>query len=57
MGVLLETAGFEHVDISPINPHERLGEFLDRPGFDNELAQLMFGPQDLAILGIKSKDK
>lgn len=57
MGVLLETAGFEPVDIRHINPHERLGEFLDRPGFDNELAQLMFGPQDLAILGIKSKDK
>lgn len=56
MGVLLETAGFDPVDIRHINPHERLGEFLDRPDFDNELAQLMFGPQDLAILGIKSKD-
>lgn len=56
MDVLLETAGFYPVEIRHINPHERLGEFLDRPDFDNELAQLMFGAQDLAILGIKPKD-
>lgn len=53
MGVLLETAGFDPVETRGINPHERLGEFLDRPGFDDELAMLLFGPQDLAILGTK----
>lgn len=53
MGVLLETAGFDPVDIRHINPHERLGEFLDKADVNDELAQLMFGPQDLAILGTK----
>ena len=56
MGVLLETAGFDPVDIRHINPHERLGEFLDKADFNDELAQLMFGPQDLAILGTKPVD-
>jgi O-antigen chain-terminating methyltransferase len=56
MGVLLETAGFDPVDIRHINPHERLGEFLDMPDFHDELAHLMFGPQDLAILGMRPKD-
>lgn len=56
MGVLLETAGFDPIELRGINPHERLGEFLDRPGFDDELAMLMFGPQDLAILGRRPQD-
>ncbi len=56
MGVLFETAGFYPVDIRHLNPHERLGEFLDTADFNDELAHLMFGPQDLAILGIKPKD-
>ncbi len=53
MSVLLETAGFDPVDIYGLNPHERFGEFLSKPDFNDELAFLMFGPQDLAILGIK----
>ncbi|MFC6640146.1 class I SAM-dependent methyltransferase [Sulfitobacter sediminilitoris] len=56
MGVLLETAGFDPVNIRHINPHERLGKFLDMPDFNDELAHLMFGPQDLAILGTKPVD-
>ena len=56
MGVLLETAGFDPVDIRHINPHERFGEFLDKPDMNDELAHLLFGPQDLAILGRKPKD-
>ncbi len=51
--VLLETAGFDPVERRRLNPHERLDEFLSREGFDRELAQLMFGPQDLAVLGVK----
>ncbi|RMD95700.1 MAG: class I SAM-dependent methyltransferase [Alphaproteobacteria bacterium] len=53
LGVLFETAGFDPVEIRHLNPHERLEEFLSRPGFDPELAQLMFGPQDLALLGTR----
>jgi O-antigen chain-terminating methyltransferase len=50
---LLETAGFEPVERRRLNPHERLGEFVAREGFDTELAHLLFGPQDLAVLGVK----
>lgn len=56
MGVLFETAGFDPVDIRGLNPHERFTEFLNKPDFNDELAFLMFGPQDLAILGTKPKD-
>jgi SAM-dependent methyltransferase len=55
MGVLFETAGFYPVDTRHLNPHERFGEFLDTADFNDELAHLMFGPQDLAILGTKPK--
>ena len=53
MGVLFETAGFHPVDIRHINAHERFDEMRAKPDFNDELAFLMFGPQDLAILGIK----
>lgn len=53
MTVLFETAGFDPVEARGLNPHERLTEFLDMPDFNDELAMLMFGPQDLAILGRK----
>lgn len=53
LGVLFDTAGFDPVEIRHLHPHERLGEFLDKPDFNNELARLMFGPQDLAVLGIR----
>ena len=53
MEVLLETAGFNPVNIYGLNPHERFGEFLSKPDFNDELVFLMFGPQDLAILGTK----
>lgn len=56
MSILFETAGFDPVDVRHINPHERFAEFLDKPDFNDELANLMFGPQDLAILGTKPKD-
>lgn len=53
MEVLLETAGFNPINIHGLNPHERFNEFLSKPDFNEELALLMFGPQDLAILGTK----
>lgn len=51
--ILFETAGYHPIDVRHLHPHERLDEFLAKPNFDAELAQLLFGPQDLAILGIK----
>jgi len=56
MEILFETAGFDPIDVRHLNPHERLTEFFDKPDFNDELANLMFGPQDLAILGTKPVD-
>ena len=53
MSVLLETAGFDPVEIRHINPHERLDEFLSKEDVNDEIAYLLFGPQDLTILGVK----
>lgn len=51
--VLFETIGFHPIEIRHLHPHERLGEFMAKPGFDPELANLLFGAQDLAVLGYK----
>ena len=56
MEVLFETAGFDPVEVRHINAHERLGEFLDKRDVNEEIAQLLFGPQDLAILGTRPRD-
>ena len=53
LGVLFETAGYHPVETRFLHPHERLDEFQARPGFDPELAHLLFGPQDLAMIGRK----
>ena len=53
MSVLLETAGFHPVDCRGLNAHERHAEFLAMSDMNDELAFLLFGPQDLAILGTK----
>ena len=53
MEVLLETAGFHPVELRHLHAHGRFAEFLAKPDFNNDLASLMFGPQDLAVLGTK----
>ncbi|WP_292294418.1 class I SAM-dependent methyltransferase [Marivita sp.] len=51
--VLFDTAGFDPVEVRALNPHARFHEFLNTPDFNDELAFLLFGPQDLAVLGTK----
>lgn len=53
MEVVFETVGFHPIQIRHLHPHEKLAEFMAKPGFDPELANLLFGAQDLAILGHK----
>lgn len=53
LSTLFETAGYHPVEVLFLNPHERLEEFLARPGFDPDLAHLLFGAQDLALIGQK----
>ncbi len=51
--VLFETVGFHPIQMRHLHPHEKLAEFMGKPGFDPELANLLFGAQDLAVLGHK----
>lgn len=53
LGVLFETAGYSPVRLMHLNPHERLEDALARPGFDAEIAHLLYGPQDLGVVGTK----
>ena len=53
LGTLFETTGYHPVEARFLHPHERMDEFLARPGFDPELGHLLFGPQDLAMIGVK----
>lgn len=53
LSALLETAGCAPAEVRRLNPHERHGQFSKRPGFDPELARLLFGPRDVAVLGTK----
>jgi O-antigen chain-terminating methyltransferase len=41
------------VVLRPLNPHPRFDEFLGRPDMNDELAFLLFGPRDLAVLGTR----
>ena len=50
---VFETIGFYPIQIRHLHPHEKLAEFMAKPGFDPELANLLFGAQDLTILGHK----
>lgn len=51
--VLFETVGYHPIQTRHLHPHEKLAEFMNKPSFDPELANLLFGAQDLAILGHK----
>lgn len=53
LSVLFETAGYSSCEVLFLNPHERLNEFLTKPNFDHEIAYLLFGAQDFAIIGQK----
>ncbi len=55
--VLYESAGFHPVEARPLHPHSKLAEFLAKDKFDPELAYLLFGAQDIAVLGYKPKEK
>jgi 2-polyprenyl-3-methyl-5-hydroxy-6-metoxy-1,4-benzoquinol methylase len=53
LSVLFEIVGFGDIDIRRLHPHEKLEYFQSKSGFDPELAGLLFGPQDLTIMGTK----
>jgi O-antigen chain-terminating methyltransferase len=51
--VLFDAVGFFPVEVRHLHPHEKLATYLDKPNFDPELAYLLFGAQDVAVIGRK----
>ncbi len=50
--VLLETVGFEQIEIRPLHPSDTLESMVKYNNMDRHLATLLFGPQDYAIVGV-----
>lgn len=51
--VLFDAVGFFPVEVRHLHPHEKLAMYLNKPNFDPELAYLLFGAQDVAVIGRK----
>ena len=50
--ILLETVGFSEVETRPLHPSPTLEHMVRNHGLDRHLANLLFGPQDYAALGV-----
>jgi len=50
---LLDTCGYHPVEARPLHPSDTLEVFRSANRIDPHVAELLFGPQDLAILGVK----
>lgn len=50
--VLLEAVGFAQVEIRPLHPSPTLEHMVENHGFDPHIAELLFGPQDYAAIGV-----
>jgi len=51
--VLFDTVGFHPVDIRHLHPTDTLEGFVNAKRVDPHIATLLFGPQDLAVVGVK----
>jgi len=51
--ILFETCGFSNVETRPLHPSDTLFGMVEHKRVDPHIAQLLFGPQDYAVLGIK----
>lgn len=50
---LLDTVGFHPVETRFLHPHPKQDELVGQERLDPEIAGLLFGPQDLAVLGTR----
>jgi O-antigen chain-terminating methyltransferase len=53
LGVLLDTVGYHPVETRFLHPHEKLDVFFRERRIDQEVAGLLFGPQDLCVIATK----
>jgi O-antigen chain-terminating methyltransferase len=50
---LFDTAGFENIETRRLHPGDNFDTMRSDPHVHVEIAHLLFGPQDLTILGMK----
>ena len=50
--LLLETVGFPHVEARPLHPFDTLEYMVKEHNIDRNVASLLYGPQDYAIIGV-----
>lgn len=55
MRVLLETVGFDKVEIRPLHPSDTLDYMVKIQNLDPHVAMLLYGPQDYAVIGVAGK--
>ena len=52
MQILLETVGFDRIETRPLHPSDTLETMVKQHNLDRDLANLLFGPQDYAVIGL-----
>ena len=55
MKVLLETVGFDEIEIRPLHPSDTLDYMVKIQNLDPHVAMLLYGPQDYAVIGVAGK--
>jgi O-antigen chain-terminating methyltransferase len=56
MTTLLDTIGFHPVEARPLHPYGNLDAIIARSGVHEDVARLLFGPQDLAMIATRPKE-
>jgi len=52
--ILFETCGFINVDVRALHPSDSFSGMVEHKRIDPHIAELLFGPQDYAVVGMKA---
>jgi O-antigen chain-terminating methyltransferase len=52
MQILLEATGFSNVETRPLHPYENFDYIVKHHNINPDVAMLLFGPQDYAVIGV-----
>jgi SAM-dependent methyltransferase len=52
MQILLEATGFSQVETRPLHPYENFDHIVKHHNINPDVAMLLFGPQDYAVIGV-----
>ncbi len=50
--VLLDTAGLSRIEVRPLHASDTLAYMVEHEGFDRNVANLLYGPQDYAVIAV-----